>query len=401
MPVSWIDRLAVATASKANRRQLIGVSGAAAIAGLTAASAAARQDATPTAMDHGPNPLLHADGPISVRKNVASLSSEEKATYVNAVLALKQKPSPWSPGLSVYDTFVAWHRDAFGCATMAAHMGPAFLPWHRVFLRLFELQLQEVEPTATIPYWDWSVDNTPDAAVWGDDFMGGDGDPSQNYEVTSGPFQTGAWTIKIFDYGDLLRTPSIVRSFGQGKFNAKLPTPDEVEAVLSVSTYDSEPWNSMAHPTVSFRNALEGWRDCVDELCDPDSGMGPVCAGPHLMHNGVHLWIAGEHQLVHQVLVDQEGADVPQAPEASATIDLIGTMAFNSSPNDPVFFQHHANIDRLWEEWIRRHGPMYAPVEGGPLGHNLNDLMWPYHHFGIDVSPAMTFDPEELGFRYE
>jgi tyrosinase len=400
MPGSWIDRLARSTAVHANRRQVLGAGGAAAIAGLTTATVRA-QDATPMAMDHGVNPFTQMDGSISVRKSVANLSPEEKATYVNAVLALKQKPSPWMAGLSVYDTFVAWHRDAFGCATMAAHMGPAFLPWHRVFLRLFELQLQEVEPTATVPYWDWTVDNTPDAAVWGDDFMGGDGDPAENYKITTGPFNADAWEIKIFDYGDLLRTPYLVRSFGQGKFNAKLPTPEELEVVLGVSTYDSAPWNSMVHPTISFRNAMEGWRDCVDEVCDPDSGMGPICAGPHLMHNGVHLWVAGEHHLVHQVLTDSDEADVPQAPAGGATIDLIGTMAFNTSTNDPVFFQHHANIDRLWGVWMSQHGQVYAPESGGPLGHNIDDLMWPYHHMGIDVTPGMMLDSAAIGVAYE
>ena len=51
---------------------------------------------------------------------------------------LKKKPSPWLEDVSVYDTFVLWHRDAFGCALMAAHMGPAYFPWHRLFLLLFD-----------------------------------------------------------------------------------------------------------------------------------------------------------------------------------------------------------------------------------------------------------------------
>ncbi|CAN5416522.1 hypothetical protein BH09CHL1_BH09CHL1_32460 [soil metagenome] len=401
MSQSWIDRLARSAGAHATRRSLIGAGGAAVVAGLTATHAAAKQDATPMAMDHGPNLLANNDGPVSVRKNVSNLSPEERATYVNAVLGLKKKPSTWLPGLSVYDTFVAWHRDAFGCATMAAHMGPAFLPWHRVFLRLFELELQKIEPSVTVPYWDWTVDNTPDAPVWGDDFMGGDGDPTQDYVLTTGPFRAGQWVIKLFDYGDLARTPSIVRSFGQGRFNPILPSPEALEAILSVSTYDSAPWNSMVHPTQSFRNSMEGWRDCVDEVCDPDSGMGPICAGPHDMHNGVHLWVAGEHQLVHAVLVDSAEADVPQAATTDETVELMGTMSFNSSLNDPVFFQHHANIDRIWELWMERHGQVYAPETGGPLGHNLNDLMWPYHHVGIDVTPAMMLDIETIGVRYE
>jgi tyrosinase len=377
---------------------MIGASTAAVAAGVAGASLARAQEATPTPHHTGPNPFEVEGSEISVRRSATSLSPEERATYVHAVLALKKKPSEYSPGLSVYDTFVAWHRDAFGCAIMSAHMGPAFLPWHRVFLRLFELELQKVEPTATVPYWDWTVDNGTEGGIWTDDFMGGDGDPNAEWKLTSGPFNTDAWEIKIFDYGDQLRTPSIVRSFGQG-FSATLPTPEEVEQVLSVSTYDSEPWNSMVHPTRSFRNAIEGWRDCVDELCDPDTGMGPVCAGPHPMHNGVHLWVAGEQLLTHQIAMPGQDGEEPE--EQATPTDLIGTMAFNSSPNDPVFFLHHANIDRLWEVWMQRHGKVYAPESGGPVGHNLNDLMWPYHHYGLEVSPAMTFDPEAMGFRYE
>lgn len=30
-----------------------------------------------------------------------------------------------------------------------------FLPWHRAYLITFERALQEIEPAATIPYWDW------------------------------------------------------------------------------------------------------------------------------------------------------------------------------------------------------------------------------------------------------
>jgi len=387
-----IDRTARAIASRSSRRGLI-----AATAGLApVGSIAHAQDATPSAHDHASVPNL-LDGSIAIRRNVSDLSPDERARYVFAVKALKKKPSDFSPGLSVYDTFVAWHRDAFGCAIMAAHMGPAFLPWHRIFLRLFELELRKIEPDVSVPYWDWTSENTPDASIWDDDFMGGDGDPNSGWQVTSGPFAAAEWPLTIFDYGDLLRTPALVRGFGQG-FDVHLPTAEEVEAILAIETYDSAPWNAEAFPAQSFRNALEGWRNCVDEICDPDAGMGPVCVGPHLMHNAVHLWVAGEEHLAHQV--NNPGRPDEEPEDQQTETDLLGTMAFNSSPNDPVFFQHHANIDRIWQLWLERHGPSYQPVAGGPAGHNLHDLMWPYHHYGLEVSPAITFDPEALGFRY-
>ena len=106
---------------------LLGAAGAVFLGrGLGAAQQATSTAATP------------ATGQLQTRRNAKDLSAGERAAFVDAVRALKQKPSPWAAGISVYDTFVLWHRDAFDCGLMAAHMGPAFLLWHCHFLRLFE-----------------------------------------------------------------------------------------------------------------------------------------------------------------------------------------------------------------------------------------------------------------------
>ncbi|KAI9291213.1 Di-copper centre-containing protein, partial [Neoconidiobolus thromboides FSU 785] len=56
-----------------------------------------------------------------------------------------------------------------------AHGVPAFLPWHRVYLRKFELVLQKIDPTVVLPYWDWSIDaeNPADSIVF--QIFGGNG----------------------------------------------------------------------------------------------------------------------------------------------------------------------------------------------------------------------------------
>jgi hypothetical protein len=111
----------------ATRRQIL--AGAAGFGGATMLAAGARRAAS--AQDEPATPMATpgTTGGLLVRKNAASLTADEKLRFVSAVLGLKKKPSPWLEDVSVYDTFVLWHRDAFGCGVMAAHMGPAFFPF--------------------------------------------------------------------------------------------------------------------------------------------------------------------------------------------------------------------------------------------------------------------------------
>src|SRR5699024_5292473 len=157
-----------------SRRRLV-------LSGASLASAVALSGPVFAQHDHGsqdaatPVSATPIASPVSddllVRQNAKDLSSAEKKAFTDAILALKAKPSPWNPDLNAYDQFVAWHKDAFECDNMAAHMGPAFFPWHRAYLRLFEQQLQEIDPSVVLPYWDWTVDQEIDSYVWQDDLM--------------------------------------------------------------------------------------------------------------------------------------------------------------------------------------------------------------------------------------
>jgi tyrosinase len=365
------------------RQALLGAAGAAPVLAMGGGMAFAQTpEASPVASE------------LSVRPDARTLTPEQRTAFIDVILAMKLKPSPWIDGVSVYDTFVLWHRDAFGCAISAAHMGPAFLPWHRMYLHLFQQQVSEIDSTVTLPYWNWAIDNEVDSYLWQDDFMGGNGDKDEGEAVISGPFQKGAWEITIFDYGDHDRFPYLVRDFGAGDLGPSLPTADDVDAALAISTYDAAPWNALAPVDQSFRNFLEGWRDCASQVCGTVDGVNPTCTGGHELHNRVHLWVAGEFAFAHEARGHTSGT--PVAAEI-----VLGTMAANSSPNDPVFFLHHANIDRIWNAWLRRHGPNYLPVSGGPVGHNLNDPMWPYSHIGIEATPAMMLDSTALGYVYD
>ena len=77
-------------------------------------------------------------------------------------------------------------------------------------------------------------------------------------------------------------------------------------------------------------------------------------------------------------------------------------MAMMSSPQDPIFFLHHANVDRLWALWQDdgHEGANFYPFEGRPYGHNLTDLMWPWDGGELITLPWVenlmpTLDPTD------
>jgi tyrosinase len=257
------------------------------------------------------------------------------------------------PTASLYDDYVQIHVGAMKSMPMWAHMGPAFLPWHREMLRRFEQDLQTVDATVTIPYWDWTVDNTPSASLFSPDFMGGNG-RSGDHRVMDGPFayDAGNWTLTVVDSDNPNPGPDLRRSFGASADATVLPAPAEVEDALSIVPYDSAPWDGTSNTQPSFRNRLEGWY------------------GQGSLHLQVHLWVAG-------------GTDRNNFTDS-------GTMRWATSPDDPIFWLHHANIDRIWTEWQRRYPDQpYAPVSGGPQGHNLDDPMQPW---GGATTPASVLD---------
>ncbi|MDK2741382.1 MAG: tyrosinase family protein [Nitrospira sp.] len=274
--------------------------------------------------------------------------------YARGVNLLKQEfpgpttsslgiPGPSTP-VSTYDLFVVWHHTAMMTMTPpdqgdrnAAHRGPVFFPWHRFMLIQLELNLQRVLNDATfgLPYWDWATDGQRTAAqqrrsrVWRASAMGGTGTP-----VRTGPFRFRSGNPTSFrvrieaDENGQLAQSNRGLSRALGSFIQTLPDKTDTEGVLALTPYDTPNWDTTS---AGFRNRSEGW-------APPDA---PA------LHNRVHVWVGGD-------------------------------MLPSTSPNDPVFYMNHCNIDRLWEAWLTEHGRTYRPLQSAPAflqGHRINDEM--------------------------
>jgi tyrosinase len=71
-------------------------------------------------------------------------------------------------------------------------------------------------------------------------------------------------------------------------------------------------------------------------------------------------------------------------------IGVGGQMATARSPADPLFWLHHANIDRLWASWQQRHA--------GQRAKNRSEVLKPKAMFGVTVSEVWRIS--KLGYRY-
>jgi tyrosinase len=137
------------------------------------------------------------------------------------------------------------------------HSNDRLLPWHRIFLHLFEEALHNYHPDTCIPYWDWTKMENQHFPAWLTGVL---------------PLvQTSTQTIQV------MRSPAT--DAGLASIAAGVPF------AMSRTSYD--------------------------EFSAPINGI----------HGSVHMWVGG-------------------------------TMSSAlTSPADPVFWLHHANLDRLWWDW--------------------------------------------------
>jgi len=313
---------------------------------------------------------------MGCRKNVKNLTAGEKSAFVAAVLGVYAKPSvlhPGDPGHNRYDDFVEIHMNAMmaevdidntGPQNPAftpgwAHYGPAFFPWHRILLYEFEKELQSVIPTVTIPYWDWT---DPASSPFTPDFLGGAGTgPSGKVLPADGPFAhdgPNAWVLHVVDrVGDpdyLQRY--LNRADPQAGGPVTLPTPANVTNDLAITPYEVNPWKGYTNID-----------NCLRSHHEAD------------LHNWIHNWVGG-------------------------------SMLKMTSPNDPCFWLHHCNIDRLWAVWIAQH-PIAAPylppagTVGVRPGHGINDTMIFFTGgpapWTDTFTPAAAVNHHALGYWYD
>ncbi|KAL0572405.1 hypothetical protein V5O48_009566 [Marasmius crinis-equi] len=251
---------------------------------------------------------------LTERHEWRTLSNEQKLEYIDAVKCLQSLPAKGDLPVARtrFDDFQAAHI----VLADEVHLVGQFLPWHRFLIHLYETALHdECGYRGTSPYWDWSQDITDGLESYsaspvfdpvygfggnGKDIPGYEG-PFGNYsEIPGWQYGSGGGCIQDgpFVHYNLSLGPGTVptnhciqRAFTPAFFSTI--TPEQVNHTLEKPTFEL------------FRIELEGT---------------PVTSTAKV-HDGGHFAVSGEMNNRY------------------------------SSPGDPLFYLHHAALDRLWWIW--------------------------------------------------
>ena len=310
---------------------------------------------------------------MKIRKNARWLTTAERTAFLKAIVTLKAvKVMKKQKTMRLYDFYPLEHRlvrRRYSAKTGellsnggrdGGHGGPGFASWHREWLRRFELDLQSIDSSITLPYWDITDRQGTRDVIFQDDFMGPSGSPPDG-KVSSGFFreivpasERPPWWPNEEDgtplqgFMMMQGLTTLERTMAEHASNADL-------ALFNTSslTRDLQPLSGL--PTRSdIRNLLD-----IDIFFRrPSFGTFSVVWEGH-----------GYHAPGHSVV----GGLMSAAP---------------TSPNDPIFFLHHSGVDMIWALWQKGHDqslPQHLPPQRGPngeavprIGHHLGDPMWPW-----------------------
>uniref|UniRef100_A0A914HRA4 ShKT domain-containing protein n=1 Tax=Globodera rostochiensis TaxID=31243 RepID=A0A914HRA4_GLORO len=240
---------------------------------------------------NGGEPLRKA-----VRKEYRQLSDEERAKYHAALKTLKASKE--------YDRLAAIHKAVDNSG--AAHSGPAFLPWHREYLKRYEIRLRQIDPTLALPYWDSTLDGhlpTPEDSILFTETFAGETDKNGN--IVKGDFVN--W--KTFD-GDRNLRRRVGERDEDGKYVGTLPTEEGVQSFINHDKMEIMMGFSAAQHSCPFYAI----RYNVFEY----------------FHGGAHMFVGGN---------DGDMGDI------------------SSASNDPLFWMHHNFMDHIYELWRKRLSP--------------------------------------------
>jgi tyrosinase len=323
-----------------------------------------------------------------VRQDVWTLEQDQRfhpviLAYALAVREMRTR-QPDHPTSWAYQTAVHWTNEPNPGPffNQCQHNTWFFLPWHRMFLYWFEQIVRSVlrelpesvlqafpevdeQTIATwaLPYWDY-WDPRPPTATQPPPFK------------DSLPSSFRATTLPNGDPNPLFEER---RNRGRPKKALGDPpiSPVAINRGARLPSRVTSPHQALNRPLFVDRAAGFG---------------GPVTSFHHFVEDQIRMAGALEltpHGAVHNTVGGRGGL----------------MTSLRTSPGDPIFWLHHANLDRLWEVWLGRPDPSDPMVRTNPTDDRWRDFEFDFKDArGQAVSefrtPSEVVDLTRLGYRY-
>jgi tyrosinase len=256
-----------------------------------------------------------------LRPNVgaADLPDSVLATYQRAIRKMLALP-PENP--------LNYYRQAIIHLIDCTHNNWWFLPWHRAYIRHFEAIIRKVsgDDAFMLPFWDWT--GTPQI-------------PHRLWQDVLDP-----------------RHPVYYRDFARFKADFT-PALSHFWAHLSRSRRQSLQQRGIDGPAGLIGAVAQAWRPPSRRL----TPAAPALQGgdarnvsPEVI--GVMLDFHDPSDFMGTAAPNHDegccAGTFEGQPHGSIHNGVGGFMVGNLSPLDPIFWLHHANIDRLWAIWQSR-----------------------------------------------
>nr|ADY18412.1 chloroplast polyphenol oxidase precursor [Solanum melongena]QLG20184.1 chloroplast polyphenol oxidase precursor [Solanum melongena] len=231
-----------------------------------------------------------------------------------------------------------------GGKVLQVHSSWLFFPFHRWFLYFYERILGSLinDPTFALPYWNWDHPKGMRIPPMFDHEGSSLYDEKRNQNHRNG---------KIINLG----------------FSCKETQTTELQTMTNNLTlmYRQMVTNAPC-PLLFFGNPYPLGTD-------PKPGMGTI---ENIPHNAVHNWTG----------------DQPRQPNG----EHMGT--FYSAGLDPVFYSHHANVDRMWNEWKAIGGKRRDLADKDWL--NSEFFFYDENRNPFKVKVRDCLDSKKMGFDY-
>nr|UEV87802.1 polyphenol oxidase 1 [Gloriosa superba] len=295
--------------------------------------------------------------PLRLRRPAHLATIEYISKYERAVAAMKQLPSDHPHNFyrqaQIHCLFCTGSYDQASSSSppliLKIHRSWLFFPFHRMMIYFHERILGKLigDDTFALPLWQW---DSPDGMYIPDMYMNGSLLHMQRDRHHLPPRVADV----SYDKSDERGNQSVIKK--------------DRDQIFSNTACMYQQMVSGARRTELFMG------------CPLRSGKEGYCNAPGTIenapHNTLHTWV---------------GSDLNREREDMG--------AFYSAARDPIFYAHHANIDRLWEVWRKLNGEKSV----------IHDAEWLESHFYfydenvrlVSVRVRDVLNITKFGYAYE